>query len=150
MLEKILGTHQADSFVVVPAKIQESEKTEIRNCDSCDCGKFWRPHQSDRWFCSNCRPPTTESMVAERFSEFKESEISETNEPESVVQISALEINAMATVCEHCRCRWYREKAFSDGTIEMRCWSCSREVDGEPKPWMDAEVRSRGLCKRSV
>lgn len=46
------------------ATVQESHSLD-GPCPACGGDEFWQPKRSDEWICRSCRPPRSESLVAQ-------------------------------------------------------------------------------------
>lgn len=48
--------------------------------------------------------------------------------------IESYMLNAFVPVCENCHSQIYIERHWSDGAVDMSCWSCKRPTDGKSRP----------------
>ena len=108
-------------------------------CPECLGDSFWRPHQSDQWFCDECHAPSTNSLVAER------------HPPKPAVEVSELIVMAGAPVCRNCGGAWYVERwegTDGIGSATLTCWTCRHPVTGEIQRDLVRKPKRGGLCRK--
>lgn len=84
-------------------------------CPLCGAGRWWRQRGGDLWRCDECEPPAVSSLVAERV-----------NDDPVVVETVAVSIGR--PWCDRCGSWKGAETSWSDGRVELRCWSCKDEL----------------------
>ena len=82
------------------------------SCQACGSDRMWLPVGRDDWLCAVCQPPPRESFVRDRRG------------GDDAYVIEELTLASAMPQCETCGSRWMIEKAWSDRSVEERCWCC--------------------------
>lgn len=126
MLNKLIekfSTPAATPAIPSPGKIEIPVTASAEKCPDCGGYKFWQPIGSNEWRCKQCRPaPSIAFIGAVRIR----GEIEKQEEPKSV--ISECLLSHELPWCLRCNGMLAVERAMSDGTVDVRCWSCKSQM----------------------
>jgi hypothetical protein len=129
-----------DAIESVDKSIDQILNIIDNDCPHCSDRHYWQPYHSQAWYCANCKPPPMASVVArerrngvtiERSSATSTGQSHRSSReaerpPESdrISQVDVQIVNAGYPICHECFGQVYVETAWSDGTVDCKCWSC--------------------------
>lgn len=104
-------------------KADTKSDNQSDRCNQCQSERMWQPIGRGDWLCETCEPPSRESFVRDRRG------------PDIRYVVDECELGCFTPQCEACGCRRTIERAWSDGTVEERCWTCQAAIS---RPWRGA------------